>query len=452
VVSVDDGNDLDAITQALVAAKEETTKPSLVMLRTHIACGSPNKQGTADAHGAPLGEEEVGLTKECLGWPVKDPFYVPEDALKEFRGCLQKGADAEAAWKTTVKAYTKKFSDLADQWVNALSGYMSREWDAGIPVFTDRDAPIATRAASGKVLNAIADQIITLIGGSADLAPSNKTFLDGLAEFQRDRYDGRNIRFGVREHAMAAIMSGLFLHGGIRPYGGTFLVFADYMRPAIRVAALMGLPLIYVFTHDSIAVGEDGPTHQPVEHLAALRAIPNLLVVRPADANETADAWRQAIKTASSPVALILSRQKLPVLERKKIKGGLFNGAYVLQDCEGRPDVILIATGAEVHLALEAQKSLSAKGVAARVVSMPSWELFEQTSTEYRHSILPPKVTARVAIEAGIPNGWERYVGNDGIIISMTSFGASAPGATLLEKFGFTADNIVEKVTTLLAK
>jgi transketolase len=335
--------------------------------------------------------------------------------------------------------------------VNALSGYVSREWDTGIPVFTTDDAPIATRAASGKVLNAIAGEISTLVGGSADLAPSNKTYLDGIAEFQRDCYEGRNIRFGVREHAMGAIMSGLFLHGGIRPYGGTFLVFADYMRPAIRVAALMGLPLIYVFTHDSIAVGEDGPTHQPVEHLASLRSIPNLCVIRPADANETAYAWRQAIRTAGSPVALVLSRQKLPVLEADQTKDGLYNGAYVLADCDGLPDVILIATGAEVHQALEAKQSLAQQDIAARVVSMPSWELFEQTSIEYRNSVLPPKVTARVAIEAGIPSGWERYVGNDGVIIGMTSFGASAPGGTLLEKFGFTSAHIVEQVKQLLA-
>jgi transketolase len=452
VLMVEDGNDLDAITQALTAAQAETTKPSLIMLRTHIACGSPNKQDTADAHGAPLGEAEIGLTKECLGWPTQAPFHIPEEALAQFRTCVPKGEDAEAAWKTKVKAFTQKYPDIADQWVNALSGYRSREWDSGIPVFTSDDAPIATRAASGKVLNAIAGEISTLVGGSADLAPSNKTYLDGIAEFQRDCYEGRNIRFGVREHAMGAIMSGLFLHGGIRPYGGTFLVFADYMRPAIRVAALMGLPLIYVFTHDSIAVGEDGPTHQPVEHLASLRGIPNLCVIRPADANETADAWRQAIKASGSPVALVLSRQKLPVLQADQTKGGLDNGAYVLADCDGPPDVILIATGAEVHQALEAKQVLAQQNIAVRVVSMPSWELFEQTSIEYRNSVLPPKVTARIAIEAGIPSGWERYVGNDGAIIGMTSFGASAPGGTLLEKFGFTSEHIVAEVKNLLAK
>jgi len=452
VLVVDDGNDLEAITQALTDARSETARPTLIKLRTHIACGSPNKQDSADAHGAPLGEEEIKLTKECLGWPGLDAFHVPREALAQFRACLQKGAAAEAAWKEKVLAYTKAFPELADQWVNALSAYLSRTWDDGIPVFTAAEAPIATRAASGKVLNAIAAEIPTLMGGSADLAPSNKTYLEGFAEFQRDHFDGRNIRFGVREHAMAAIMSGLFLHSGIRPYGGTFLVFADYMRPAIRVAALMNLPLIYIFTHDSIAVGEDGPTHQPVEHLAALRAIPNLCVVRPADANETADAWRQAIKTTDHPVALILSRQKLPVLDADQTRGGVFNGAYVLADCEDLPDVILIATGSEVHVALEAKNVLSQKGVAARVVSMPSWELFERTSRDYQDTVLPPAVTARVAIEAGIPNGWERYVGRQGAMIGMTTFGASAPGATLMKEFGFTVDNVVAKALALLAK
>jgi len=452
VLVVDDGNDLEAITQALTDARSETARPTLIKLRTHIACGSPNKQDSADAHGAPLGEEEIKLTKECLGWPGLDAFHVPREALAQFRACLQKGAAAEAAWKEKVLAYTKAFPELADQWVNALSAYLSRTWDDGIPVFTAAEAPIATRAASGKVLNAIAAEIPTLMGGSADLAPSNKTYLEGFAEFQRDHFDGRNIRFGVREHAMAAIMSGLFLHSGIRPYGGTFLVFADYMRPAIRVAALMNLPLIYIFTHDSIAVGEDGPTHQPVEHLAALRAIPNLCVVRPADANETADAWRQAIKTTDHPVALILSRQKLPVLDADQTRGGVFNGAYVLADCEDLPDVILIATGSEVHVALEAKNVLSHKGVAARVVSMPSWELFERTSRDYQDTVLPPAVTARVAIEAGIPNGWERYVGRQGAMIGMTTFGASAPGATLMKEFGFTVDNVVAKALALLAK
>jgi transketolase len=311
---------------------------------------------------------------------------------------------------------------------------------------------VATRAASGKVLNALAQQVPTLMGGSADLAPSNKTYLNGLAEFQKGSYDGRNIHFGVREHAMAAIMSGLFLHGGIRPYGGTFLVFADYMRPAVRVAALMKLPLIFVFTHDSVAVGEDGPTHQPVEHLASLRAIPNLIVLRPCDANETAEAWVQAVKSNDRPVALALSRQKLPVLERSQTKGGLAQGAYILSDCKGTPDILLIGTGAEVHLAMKAQSLLAEKGVAARVVSMPSWELFEKMPADYRQEVLPPQVKARLAVEAGIPMGWERYVGDGGRIIGINRFGASAPGGKVLENLGFTAENVVEQALLLLKK
>jgi transketolase len=453
VLKVEDGNDLNAISQALEAALADADRPTLIMLRTHIACGSPNKQDSADAHGAPLGEEEVNLTKTCLGWPSASPFHVPDEALVKFRNGIAQGEAAESAWQDKVRGYTKAHPDLADQWVNALSGFLPRDWDADIPVFKAGDAPVATRAASGKILNAIAGRVSTLMGGSADLAPSNKTFLSAFSEFQRDRYDGRNVRFGVREHAMGAVMSGLFLHNGVRPYGGTFLVFADYMRPAIRMAALMKLPLIYVFTHDSVAVGEDGPTHQPVEQLASLRGIPNLCVIRPADASETADGWRQAILSNSQPVALILSRQKLPVLEASKSKGGVFNGAYVLADCDGgRPDVILIATGSEVHIALEAKTRLDSKGVAVRVVSMPSWELFEEKNQRYKDSVLPPAVKMRVAIEAGIPNGWERYVGPEGLIIGMTTFGASAPGATVLAQFGFTADNIVEKVLKRLQK
>jgi transketolase len=300
------------------------------------------------------------------------------------------------------------------------------------------------------VLNAIAARLPTLMGGSADLAPSNKTYLNGVAEFQKGSYEGRNIRFGVREHAMGAVMSGIFLHNGVRPYGGTFLVFSDYMRPAIRVAALMKLPLIYVFTHDSVAVGEDGPTHQPVEHLLALRAIPGLMVVRPADANETAEAWRLAVRTTNRPVALILSRQKLPILAADTVKGGVERGGYILSDCEGAPRLILIGTGAEVHLALAAQAELAQKGIPARVVNMPSWELFQERSESYRRSVLPPEVKARLAIEAGITLGWERYVGDAGAVIGIDRFGASAPGGTVLEKYGFTVANVVAKAEELL--
>jgi transketolase len=452
ILKVDDGNDIDAIFNALQKAKAETERPSLIVLRTHIAFGSPNKQDTADAHGAPLGEEEVRLTKKVLGVPEEPSFFIPEQALDRFRKCIQAGKQAEARWQENYQAYSKEYPDLTKQWVDAMSGFLTPGWDDKIPEFSAADAPIATRAASGKVLNAIADKVPTLIGGSADLAPSNKTYMDTSREFQNHAYEGRNIRFGVREHAMGGIMSGMFLHHGLRPYGGTFLVFADYMRPAIRAASLMNLPIIYVFTHDSIAVGEDGPTHQPVEQLASLRAIPGLTVIRPADASETAQAWRYAVKNTRGPVALILSRQKLPVLNPDTIENGLTDGAYILADCEGKPDIILIATGSEVHIALEARKRLALENIAARVVSMPSWELFEKIPQEYKDRVLLPDVTVRLAIEAGSPMGWEHYVGNRGAIIGMNGFGASAPGGTVMKQFGFTPENIVQKAMALLKK
>ncbi len=450
VLKVEDGNDLEAIEKALEDGRNNRQQPTLIVLRTHIAYGSPNKQGSHDAHGAPLGEEEIRLTKACLGCDQDAKFCIP-DAVRDH--CLQvagKGEAAEAAWQEKYKAYTQAHPELADAWLNALSGFMPRGWDTGLAEMTPDQGPLATRAASGKALNALAQRIPTLVGGSADLAPSNKTFLSDLSVFQKESYDGRNIHFGVRELGMGAVMSGMFLHGGIRPYGGTFLVFADYIRPAIRVAALMKLPLIYVFTHDSIAVGEDGPTHQPVEHLASLRAIPNLLVLRPCDANETADAWCHALKTNDQPVAMLFSRQKLPILPREKTAGKLSRGGYVLSDCDGLPDLLLLASGAEVHQALETQKILQEKGVAARVVNMPSWELFEKQSDDYKADVLPPAVKARVSIEAGISMGWERYVGDDGVAIAMTGFGASAPGGEVLAKFGFTAENMADKAMALL--
>ncbi len=452
VQKVADGTDLDAIETAVNNAKAETDRPSIIMLKTRIAFGSPNKEGTSDAHGAPLGDDEIKLTKKNLGWVSNEPFHIPKESLAHFRACIEKGAETEAKWKDRYKAWSTANPDLADQWLNALTRFLPREWEKAIPAFTATDGPMATRAASGKVLNAIAAEIPTLIGGSADLAPSNKTYLSGSHDFQKERYDGRNIRFGVREFAMGAIMSGMFLHNGLRPYGGTFLVFADYVRPAMRVAALMKLPLIFVFTHDSVAVGEDGPTHQPVEHLASLRSIPNLCVLRPADATETAQAWKQAINTQDKPVALLLSRQKLPVLDSKDAECGLENGGYVLSDCDGKPDIILIGTGAEVHITMDAQKILLEKGISARVVNMPSWDLFEAKSTAYKNRVLPPEVKPRIAVEAGISMGWERYVGTKGKTICMETFGASAPGGTVLEKFGFTADNIVETAMGLLEK
>lgn len=452
VLTVSDGNDLAAIEAALKEARAETARPSLIVLRTEIAYGSPNKQGSADAHGAPLGSAEVCLTKECLGCPKDEEFCVPGEVLEKFRACVDSGKQAEAEWRKKFKHYTKTYPDLANQWVNAFSGFLPEGWDAGLPEFLPSDGPLATRAASGRVLNAVAAALPTLIGGSADLAPSNKTYIDGAPEFQKNVGEGRNIRFGVREHAMGGILNGMFLHNGVRPYGGTFLVFADYMRPAMRLASLMNLSVIYIFTHDSVAVGEDGPTHQPIEHLAALRIIPRLTIIRPADATETTDAWRQAIST-TGPVALILSRQKLPVLDRTRCApaNGLKNGAYVLSDAPKMPDLILIASGSEVHLALAAQEALAAENIAARVVSMPSWELFDKMPPSYKSRVLPPEVKRRIAIEAGHTFGWERYTGSGGKVIGITSFGTSAPGATVMEKFGLTVENIVQKARQLMA-
>jgi transketolase len=452
VQKVADGNDTEAIEAALKAAKIQTDRPSIILLRTQIAFGSPNKQGTAAAHGAPLGEQEVCLTKKNLGCPSDALFCEPDLALEHFRRCVQTGHAAEAAWMKLFSAYTQKFPALARSYAQAMTGVLPEDWASAMPVFGPDAKPIATRSASGKVLNALAEKIPTIIGGSADLAPSNNTVIQSAHDFQKEAWDGRNIRFGVREHAMGAILSGMTLHGGLRPYGGTFLVFADYMRPAIRLAALMKLPVTYVFTHDSIAVGEDGPTHQPVEQVMSLRAIPGLTVIRPADANETAQAWRMALRSVDAPVALVLSRQNLPVLDRRRLAPAqdLEKGAYILSEAQGKLQAILIATGSEVHLALSAQQMLAKQGVAARVVSMPSWELFEKTPPEYRKQVLPPDVTCRVAVEAGLAMGWERYVGRRGAIVGMTSFGASAPGEIVLEKFGFTAENVVATTRTLL--
>jgi transketolase len=452
VTKVEDGNNLSDIHKAIKEARAETTKPSLIVLRTNIAFGSPNKQNSAEAHGAPLGEEEIRLTKKNLGWNENVSFYVPEQVLKMFGECIGKGKKAESIWKEKFEKYCSKYPDLSKKLNDSLNNSLNEGWDANLPDFSKNEGPVATRVASGKILNAIAENIPYLIGGSADLAPSNKTIIESSHDFQKNMFDGRNIRFGVREHAMGGIMSGMVLHKGLRPYGGTFLVFADYMRPAIRLAGLMKLPVIYIFTHDSIAVGEDGPTHQPVEHIASLRAIPGLTVIRPADATETIAAWRLAVQTTDGPVALIFSRQKLPVIDRTIYSSAdkLVNGAYILSDSDGKPDIILIATGSEVHIALEAGKILEEKGVSVRVVSMPSWELFEKTSQEYKDKVLLPDVTIRIAVEAGISMGWERYAGSNGVVIGINEFGASAPGNIVMKKFGFTSENIVQKATELL--
>lgn len=452
VIKVDDGNDTEAIYRAINEAMNEKDRPSLIAVRTHIAFGSPNKQDSADAHGAPLGEEEVRLTKRALGWPEDRSFYVPQEALDFFRRAVETGRDSEARWSKAFDAYSQGFPELAGRFIAAMKGRMEEGWDAVLQAL--QEEALATRAASGKALNAIAKKVPMLIGGSADLAPSNNTIIKDGGDIQKGSYAGRNIRFGVREHAMGGVLSGMALHGGLIPFGGTFLVFADYMRPSIRLAALMGLHVIYIFTHDSIAVGEDGPTHQPVEHLAGLRAIPGLTVIRPSDTAETIEAWRQAINISDGPTALILSRQKLPVIDRKRYAPaeGLAGGGYILRDCKKRPQIILIATGSEVHIAIEAAERLAESGVNARVVSMASVELFERQSREYREKVLPSGKIPRLIVEAGQTMGWDRYLGNRGAIIGMTRFGASAPGGIMMKKFGFTADNIVDKAMDLIGK
>ncbi|MCG8635483.1 MAG: transketolase [Desulfobacterales bacterium] len=447
VVEVADGNDLAAIEKAIQAGKDAVGRPTLIKLTTHIAYGSPNKQDSSDAHGAPLGEDEIKLVKKFYGVPEDKTFYVPEEVLENTRKALAFGEGFENDWQEIFNVYKGEYPEEAGLFVDAISGFLTQGWDKEIPVFKPEDGPVATRAASGQVLNAIAKNLPVLMGGSADLAPSNKTYLSCSDEFQKEAWGGRNIRFGVREHAMGAIMTGMYLHSGIRPYGGTFLVFADYMRGAIRVATLMKLPLIYVFTHDSVAVGEDGPTHQPVEHLASLRAIPGLNVIRPADANETAMAWQKALTTVDAPTALILSRQKLPTLDMSYRDGDAGYGAYTVKDYGLKADMLLIATGSEVHICVEAAQILENEhNIKASVVSMPSWELFENAPAPYKDRILPPALTKRMAVEAGIAMGWEKYVGSEGKIISIDRFGASAPGGTVLKEFGFSAENIVKNV------
>jgi transketolase len=451
VIELENGNDLDAIYNAIQTGKAEPDRPSLIKIRTHIAYGSPNKQDTADAHGAPLGEEEIRLTKKFYGMPEDRTFYVPEPVTALADDAVTAGENMEDAWQDMFLSYKEAYPKEAGLFVDAVSGFLTQDWDRDVPEFSISDDPVATRAASGKVLNAIAPNLPSLMGGSADLAPSNKTYLSCSTEFQKTSRDGRNIRFGVREHAMGAVLSGMYLHSGVRPYGGTFLVFADYMRPAIRLAALMKLPVIYVFTHDSVAVGEDGPTHQPVEHLAALRAIPGLHVVRPADANETALAWKQALTTTNGPTALVLSRQKLPVLDVSERHGEFQYGAYTIRNRGNDADMILIATGSEVHVSLKASEILEAEhGIKASVVSMPSWEWFDKALPAYRDRILPPDVPRRLAVEAGIAMGWEKYVGPEGAVVSIERFGTSAPGGEVLKNLGISVDNVVEHALALV--
>lgn len=447
-----DGDDLDGVDAAIKAAKEATNRPSLIIARTHIGHGSPNKQDTGAVHGSPLGRDEIELTKKRLGWPLEPEFLVPEEASLKFREAAASGARLEAEWNALFDDYYKEYDEEAGQWRSLDKIRAQGDWVDKLPEFGPGDGPMATRSASGKCLNAIASRAPFLIGGSADLSPSNNTYLDGEGDFLPGS-PGRNMHFGVREHAMGAIMNGIALSRGLVPYGGTFLIFSDYMRPAIRLASLMRLNLVYVFTHDSIGLGEDGPTHQPIEHLASLRAMPNLVVIRPACANETVEAWKVALSRGKGPVVLVLTRQKLPVLDRDVYNGaeGVSRGAYVLADTDDKkPDIILIATGSEVSLALDASAALAARGVKPRVVSMPSWELFEEQDEDYRLEVLPPEVTARVSIEAASPMGWERYVGIEGTVIGIDRFGASAPYKTIYDKFGLSIDNIVSKSLALI--
>jgi transketolase len=467
VQSVADGNDLAAIDRALRAARAETERPSLILARTHIGYGSPDKQDSFASHGSPLGVDEVRLTKLNLGWPVEPLFLVPEPARDHFRQAINRGKSAEADWREKFSEYARAFPDLAKDFQQAMRGELADGWDRDIPVFPTDAKGLSTRVAGGKVMNAVAPRLPALIGGSADLNPSTFTALSGLGDFEPggmngcDKqgavsgvwgYAGRNLYFGVREHAMGAIMNGLAAHSGAVPFGATFLIFSDYMRPPIRLAALMGLHVIYVFTHDSIALGQDGPTHQPVEQLAGLRAVPGLTVIRPGDANETAAAWRVALEAGDHPIALVLTRQNVPTIDRSRCAAadGLRQGAYVLADApDGRPDVILIASGSEVGLIMAARQQLQDQKVFARVVSMPSWELFDAQPRSYRDQVLLPSVPARLAVEAGATQGWHRYVGDRGDVLGIDRYGASAPGEVVMREYGFTVENVCKRALAL---
>ena len=467
-----DGLDVDAVDAALTAARAIDDRPSLIVARTHIGFGSPNKQDTWHAHGEPLGDEEVRLTKRAYGWPEEPTFHVPEEALRELRKAQPRGVELETAWQAQMTGYRAAHPESAEAFERGMAGVLPEGWQARMPTFTPDDGAMATRDAGSKALAALADVVPNLIGGSGDLDPSTRTMMKGKGDFESPLvqldghtpptqglaggvrgYSGRNIHFGLREHAMTAILTGMAGHGGVLPFGATFLAFSDYMRPSIRLAALSGARVIYIWTHDSIALGEDGPTHQPVEQLASLRAMPNLMILRPADATETVEAWRIALQHTGGPVGLVLTRQALPVLDRSALAPatGVAQGAYVLIDAgKSLPDVILIATGSEVSLALEAHQQLAGEGIRSRVVSMPCWELFDAQPKIYRDAVLPPLVHARVSIEAGASFGWERYVGLHGAIIGVDRFGASAPGPVVMREYGFTTDHVVAVAKAVL--
>lgn len=454
VQTVADVNDVASLEAAVTNAQSVSDKPSLIITKTHIGFGSPNKQDSSDAHGSPLGEAEIKLTKQNLGWQEEAAFFIPDEVKEYFKQVQVNGKSVEEEWNRKFLDYQKKYPEEAKLFSEVMHGEFGNEWKSKLPVFEDDGKKMATRAASGKVINSIASSLPTLIGGSADLAPSNNTFLKDYKTFSSENYSGRNFHFGIREHGMAGVMNGMAIYGGVIPYGATFLVFSDYLRPSIRLASISKIKPIYIFTHDSIGLGEDGPTHQPVEHLASLRAIPGLVVIRPADANETSAAWSAAIEHKGSPVALILTRQGLPILDQKKYPSAenLLKGAYILKDPNSKPDLILMASGSELSLALNASERLEAAGRKVRVVSFPSWELFEMQSGKYKNTVLPPNVKKRISIEAGASQGWQKYVGDEGVSISLESFGASAPVETLLEKFGFTVENILEHANKILSE
>lgn len=467
-IKVEDGNDLSQISKAISEAQKDKERPSLILIRTHIGYGSPNKQDTYDAHGSPLGKDETRLTKENLGWPLEPAFYIPEEAKAHFHELINKGQKEEEQWNARWQAYEKAFPEQAKELKLIMEQKLPTNWQKDIKPFPTDPKGMATRVASGKVLNMIAPHLPELIGGSADLNPSTHSVIEKAGTFNSiltdfgDRqgaieggwsYKGRNIQFGVREHAMGSMVNGMATYGGIIPYCATFLTFSDYMRPAIRLASLMDLFVIYIFTHDSIGLGEDGPTHQSVEHVASLRAIPELIVIRPADANETLVAWQVAIELHKQPVALILTRQNVPTLDRQHYASaeGLKKGAYVLSDPKDKkPELILIATGSEVSLIVAAEAKLAELGISARLVSMPSWELFEKQSEAYKSQVLPKEITARVSVEAGVTQGWERYVGEKGTMIGINHFGASAPGDFVMKEFGFSVENVVKKAQEVM--
>ena len=452
VLRVEDGNDVEAIDQAIQQAQGDP-RPSLIMCRTKIGYGMPNKQGTKEAHGEPPGEEELEAAKERLGWPQEPRFYIPDDVLEFYRQAEERGQKFQAEWEEKFERYQEEYPELAEEYLRRQAGDLPENWVSALPEFSADEKGMATRAASGQVINALTDVIPELLGGSADLTPSNKTWIDGSESFQKDQYQGRNFHFGVREHAMGAIVNGLAIHGGLIPYAGTFLVFSDYMRPAVRLSALSEISPIWIYTHDSIGLGEDGPTHQPVEHLAAMRAIPHLHLIRPNDANEVAYAWKAALEYRGGPTALVLTRQNVGVIDREVYASAenLGRGAYVLADIgDDPPEVILMASGSEVELIVKAGERLGAEGVNVRLVSFPSWELFKAQNQAYRDQVLPPDLKVRVAVETGISQGWERWLGEQGLFIGVERFGASAPGGRIYEEYGLTVEDVIIKTQQLL--